>query len=376
MEQTQHYVQDACELYAVAVLQRLAEKARISCERDSDAKFSAFHSYADERGLTESDFNRWPDYKANVERHLPLFFADLIRVLHGETMDFVSVETEFRNMNLKGDFVIITPTRTISVSFKNYCISASRPQCSSGTFNSFPLNFLFDRAGVGMFVGPDGSKFKGSSTPKRDQALEKLGWGPIVPLMKSLDNLNASIKSRFVYGNEFEFLDEGVFDAARKQVGNEGQYIVLDILRQIGADRVKARLLKMTSLDGAEEVLILDPKQRTDSITSLKFRKLRFGVASEESVVEFDAHGQSIRFQFVLAGEPLLSVDVPFTINKNGAWISETYEGERFHAKEGRMLRTGQRRPKKSKELATSTNTYVDFAAAGIFTPAGGSVAG
>ena len=60
-------------------------------------------------------------------------------------------------------------------------------------------------------------------------------------------------------------------------------------------------------------------------------------------------------------------VDVPFTINKNGAWISEEYQGERFHAKEQKMLATGQRRPKKSKELATSTNTYVDFAAAGIF---------
>jgi hypothetical protein len=64
----------------------------------------------------------------------------------------------------------------------------------------------------------------------------------------------------------------------------------------------------------------------------------------------------------------LLQVDVPFTINKNGAWISgDYYTGTRWHAKEGRQLAWGQRRPKKSRELATSINTYVNFGATGIF---------
>ena len=78
--------------------------------------------------------------------------------------------------------------------------------------------------------------------------------------------------------------------------------------------------------------------------------------------------GKGIGFDFVLEGETLVQVDVPFTINKNGAWISGTpYDGVRFHAKEGIDLAYGQRRPKKSKELATSINTYVNFGAAGIF---------
>ena len=368
MEQTQHFVQDACEIYAVAVLQQQAEAAGLAWTQDAEQKLQDFYDYANERRLTQADFDRWPDYMANVEYHMPLFFADLVDVLGATPMDFIDVERAYRNLNLKGDFVIRRPDeQDISVSLKNYCNSASRPQCSSGTFNSFPLNFIFDSAGVGMFLDPTGSRFKGSTVSKRDAALIELGRPEIVPLMHALDELNAAIKQRFVYGEDFEFLDEAQFDLARKQIGAAGQEIILEILESLGDHQVKARLLKMTSLDGQEEVLIMDPAQRSDTITNPNFRKLRFGVSSDECVVHFASHGQSIRFEFVMRGEVLLVVDVPFTINKNGAWISEPYEGERLHRKEGVLLRTGQRRPKKSKELATSTNTYVDFAGAGIF---------
>jgi len=226
---------------------------------------------------------------------------------------------------------------------------------------------MFESAGVGMFLDGTGTRFRGSTVSKRDAALRDLGRPEIIPLMQQLDELNRSIKKRFVYSDEFAFLDEAKFDAARKQVGADGQAIILQILNTLGMDLVKARLLKMTSLDGHEEVLIMDPAQRSDTITNSRFKQLRFGVANAESIVTWATHGQSIRFEFVLSGQALLTVDVPFTINKNGAWISEEYVGERWHVKEGGNLSTGQRRPKKSKELATSTNTYVDFAAAGIF---------
>ena len=42
--------------------------------------------------------------------------------------------------------------------------------------------------------------------------------------------------------------------------------------------------------------------------------------------------------------------------------------GGKRHRKEGLVLDYGQRRPKKSREIATSINTYVEFEkAAGIF---------
>jgi hypothetical protein len=368
VEDRQHFVQDACELYAVAELQRLAEDAGVAMTEDAADKLEAFEAYANERDLTSTDFDRWPNYMGNVATHLPAFFQDLTRVIGATPMDFMNVEREFRNRNLKGDFVIRRPgEKDISVSLKNYHQSAERPQCSSGTFNSFVLNFMFESSGVGMFIAPDGSRFKGSTKPKRDAAIEAAGFASVLPLMAQLDSLNSAIKERFVYSEEFEFLDERKFDRARKEVGSEGQRIILDIVSSIGAERIKQRLLKMTGLDGSEEILIMDPLRRSDSITNGSFRRLRIGVMDPESTVNFTAHGQSIRFEFRLDSVVLLTVDVPFTINKNGAWISEVYSGARLHKREGVMLSSGQRRPKKSKELATSTNTYVDFAAAGIF---------
>ena len=41
--------------------------------------------------------------------------------------------------------------------------------------------------------------------------------------------------------------------------------------------------------------------------------------------------------------------------------------GKRFHKKEGIALEWRERRPKKSKEISTSVNTYVDFKKAGLF---------
>ena len=73
-------------------------------------------------------------------------------------------------------------------------------------------------------------------------------------------------------------------------------------------------------------------------------------------------HGQSLRFQFSDDLGDILTIDVPFTLQKNGAWFlpkSGAYEGYKYHKKEKTNLLWGQRRPKKSKEIATSINTYM-----------------
>jgi hypothetical protein len=84
--------------------------------------------------------------------------------------------------------------------------------------------------------------------------------------------------------------------------------------------------------------------------------------------VRIGIRGQGIGFDLINEDRVLLQVDVPFTINKNGAWISgDPYVGARWHEKEQASLAYGQRRPRKSRELATSINTYVNFGATGIF---------
>jgi hypothetical protein len=202
----------------------------------------------------------------------------------------------------------------------------------------------------------------------RDKVLAANGYGSTIPLMREMDALNAGIRARFIETPEFEYLDEIVFDRARKECGEAGATVALKILASIDPIRLKARALKMIGMDGAEEMLLMDPERFVDSITNETFGKLRDSLQDSGATVLIGRRGQGIGFDFVSEGSHLLQVDVPFTINKNGAWISgDYYSGKRWHAKEGRDLAYGQRRPRKSRELATSINTYVNFGATGVF---------
>lgn len=371
MRRRAHYIQDACELYAVALMQELAEERDFAINANSQSKYEAFRAYAEARELSKQDFTTgtYSAYMSNVDEHIPSFVNRIASHFDGP-VDFEDVEAEYRNLGKKGDFIIVQlDGEEVSVSLKNYRKTVGSSQVCSGTFNSFIVNFLFESAGVGMAVNPkSGETFRGSSTEERDQALHDIGHGNLVPYMHQLDELNQQIKERFVYSEEWEFLDEDEFDRARKECGEAGASIALEVLQQVDEDVIQDRVLAMTGLDGAEEALMIDPGRSVDSLTSSAYRQLLKDAQAEDTRVVFSKHGQGIRFALQRGSKTVLSAHVPFTINKNGAWISgEPYEGTRYHEKEGVELAYGQRRPKKSKELATSVNTWVDFDEAGIF---------
>jgi hypothetical protein len=373
MRDEEHHVQDALELYAVALLQRLAQDRGMAISADADAKLRSFQTYAHTRGFSDADFDtgRWSAYKHAYDRHIPVFFERLVRTLPGQRFDFINVEVENRNAQLKGDFLIVTHpgAQRISVSLKNYRGGALRPQVQSGTYNSFILNFLFESPGVGTFTDPcSGLPFRGTPALGRDKVLAANNYEAIVPFMAKMDALNVAIRARFIDTPEFEYLDEAVFDRARKECGEAGATVALEVLTHIDRARLKDRALKMIGMDGAEELLLMDPDQFTDSITNPTFRALRTSIQDPATTLRVARRGQGIAFDFVSGTHVLLQVDVPFTINKNGAWISgDPYTGTRWHVKEGRNLAYNQRRPKKSRELATSINTYVNFGTTGIY---------
>lgn len=373
MRKSEHHVQDALEHYAAARMQLEAEALRVAISRDADKKHQAFVDYATAREYTVDWFDGgpWKMYKQAYDRHLPRFVQRLAAKFYDQTFDFIAVEAAYRNEGKKGDFIVLmAPAATTrSVSLKNYRGDIRRPQFNAQTYNSFVLGFLF-AARVGMYVDPlTGLRFKGSTVIARDAALRANGYGEIVPAMHELDQLNRDIKAQFVYDPRFEHLDsdaEAIFDAARKRVGNAGADLVAGIVAVLDPALIKNRLLSMTGLDGAEDLLIMDAERAADTLTNQAFDELREIVQAGR--VEWERRGQSIVFNFVSEGRHVLPVNVPFTINKNGAWVSEPTPPEgAYHAKEGLVLRYGDRRPKKSKELATSINTYVDFAATGIF---------
>lgn len=369
MRQIEHYIQDACELLAVAEMQRIAESLGLSKKGPAAARREDFGKYVRERAITAADFAEYPEYRANIDKHIGTFVQRIAQVGKLKELTFHCTERESRNNSLKGDFVVEVAGQTrYSVSLKNYRNSIARPQVSAGTFNSIALSFLLEAApGVGMYVNPtDRSEFRGSTKSVRDSVLKSVGHGWAIPILGKLDDLSQQIRDTFVRSADFEFLDESAFDRERKRVGKEGAEIVYQLLTRLPGGTVRDQIVDRIGFSGTEEQLMFDPVRYTDSITVPRFRDLIEGVRSGADF-SFQIHGQGIRFQFTSNQKTLLSITVPFTINKNGAWISEHYPGNRLHPKEGVYLASGQRRPKKSKELATSVNTYLDLEATGIF---------
>jgi hypothetical protein len=381
MNQVEHFIQDSCELLAVAQLQQLAEDAGRAITPDAAGKHAAYEAYRSERGigagatLPQRTREIQSLYVSNLATHLPGFWSRLSDHLPGERFDFVDTERDARNAGGREDFLICREgAPPIRMSLKNYRKSVASTQGKSGTFNSFIVNFLFESAGrVGMALHPTtGQAFKGSVVAKRNAAIEALGLHSIIPLMDELDEINAEIKKKFVYDPRYEFYDGDVFGTARKEYGLRGVAIAERILRMLDPDLVKKRVLSRAGLDRGDEVLLLDPRTCVDSLTCRRFQEVRSEALDPSSTVTFSVSGQTLTFAITAGnGEVLLPVRIPFTINSNGAWNrdGEPYEGVRECKTKGKqtaMLAWGQRRPGKCKELALSVNTYVDLRKSGI----------
>jgi hypothetical protein len=149
---------------------------------------------------------------------------------------------------------------------------------------------------------------------------------------------------------------------------------VLGIFRMLDKETpelVRLKFLAKIGMDGEEEALFFDSERVVDSITNPKYHDLRAWLNADATDFRVFQYKQNIRFEFTGAGRQPFRTDVPFTINTNGAWHrpTEKYDGLQEKNDKGHklMLAWGERRPYKSKEIATSTNTYVDLSRAGIF---------
>ena len=370
MEQELHFTQDALEAYCVAKLTELSENDNLSINNDSKSKYQVYEDYCDERDIDPSVDKSGKVYYETYNQYLPVFWENLKNCYPDSKFDFVDVEKEYRNLKKKGDFVIeIENVGSKSVSLKAYKKDIKRIQVCSGTFNSFITNFCFDKKGVGTYWAQDGGSFHGKDVEKRDGEIEKLGLSNILPDLHKLDKINSDAKEYFVYNDESEWYQniEKDWVQSRKDCGHLGKDLTLKIISENFSDeQVKSRLLDQIGFNGEEELLLLDPDRVIDSITDKNFQSLINRVRFD-STINYYKKGKGINFDFVDGnGDVLLTVYIPFTLNKNGAWYLPKDKKGKFHKKEGIFLEYGQRRPKKSKELCTSINSYVELGKTGI----------
>ena len=365
-----HFIQDAAEAYIVYLLQKFAVENQVALTDDVSDKYNTFIQYCEERDVL-NDFNK-SVYKENIDAVFDKFFADLLAKYSGRKFDFVDVEREFRDKKLKGDFIVQFEDQShISFSLKNYKKGFNRIQLCSGTWHSFLNNFLFESAGVGTFIDPYTQEvFQGCNREYRDDLIEKLGYSSLMDVYNFFDTVNDTIKEFYTYGEQARHWknvsSQWKNDCA--SYGLKAAETIISALDSISKDAVKSRIIKMAGLNYEEEILLVGKGKYLCSLFNQKYAQILERVNSDESVVEYITNKKGVLFTLRDSAGVIVSIEVPFTLQKNGAWYlpKAKYSGAEYHEKEGVDLVHGERRPKKSKEISTSINTYLNLKKAGV----------
>ena len=365
-----HFIQDAAEAYIVYLLQKFAVENQVALTDDVSDKYNTFIQYCEERDVM-NDFNK-SVYKENIDAVVDKFFADLLAKYPGRKFDFVDVEREFRDKKLKGDFIVQFEDQSyISFSLKNYKKGFNRIQLCSGTWHSFLNNFLFESAGVGTFIDPYTQEvFQGCDREDRDNLIEKMGYSSLMDVYNFFDTANDTIKEFYTYGEQARYWknvsSQWKNDCA--SYGLKAAETIISALDSISKDAVKSRIIKMAGLNYEEEILLVGKGKYLCSLFNQKYAQILERVNSDESVVEYITNKKGVLFTLRDSAGVIVSIEVPFTLQKNGAWYlpKAKYSGTQYHEKEGVDLLHGERRPKKSKEISTSINTYLNLKKAGV----------
>ena len=366
-----HMIQDAAEAYIVYRLQDLAVKNGTALTNSAEDKKKLFNIYCYDRGIT-SDFEK-SIYKENIDAIVEGFYSDLVNEYPGKKFDFVDVEKEFRDKKWKGDFIIQFEDESyVSFSLKNYKKGFDRIQLCSGTWHSFLNNFLFKSAGVGTFIDPYTQEvFQGCDYERRDSLVDRLGYSDLKNVYNFFDNVNTTIKEYYTYGdtaNQWSNVSlKWKQDCAN--YGLEAATKIIDALNGIDNNKVKQRILQMAGLTYDEEILLVGKGKYLSSLFNKRYRDILKRVNSDDCVVEYNTNGKGVLFTLRDSNGIIVSIEVPFTLQKNGAWYlpKQRYSGTEYHPKEKINMIYGQRRPKKSKEIATSINTYLNLKKAGVY---------
>jgi|TARA_Y100000289_G_scaffold5306_1_gene4833 hypothetical protein len=363
----EHYIQDAAEIRLTALLQEEAERRGVASKNISSEINEDFVKICVANQIQTKFFQS--KYSKNIDATYQQIVQDFIEQNPGRKFHFECVEVEFRNLGRKGDIIIVFDdgeTKKLSVAVKNYQNGFDTIQVCSGTFNSTLNNFLFDDTDCvpGTYITSNGEKFTGRDREQRDRFVKE-SYPELLPYYAELDSINDDIRNFYINSKEAEYY-ENVEDKWKEDcsaVGNKVASLMVEALSHLPNEMILNRLQKATGLVSDEHLLCLGKGKYLFSVTNPKYQKLCDRV-KEATHVEIVSKGQSVFYHICDDEGTIISINQPCTLQKNGAWFAtneEKFDGLREKNDKGKkfMLKWGQRRPRKSKELATSTNMYL-----------------
>jgi hypothetical protein len=171
------------------------------------------------------------------------------------------------------------------------------------------------------------------------------------------------LRTSYVEGDGAEYWDK-VKDSWKddcERLPHAAIDLACNILNSIHQDIIKNRVIEMTGLDFEEDLLLLDKKGFLCSLFEKKLQIMARRITSSDCKLKLKKVAKNLHIVLADKHGEIIPIQIPFTLQKNGAWYlpKDPYKGERYHGKEKASLSYGQRRPKKSKEMSTSINTYL-----------------
>jgi len=369
-----HYMQDTGEKRCVALLQEEAEMRGISIDFSSTDKHRICNDYARERGI-EEEFSK-SIYNRNLYEAKPYILDALTSKFPNCSFGFTDVEKENRDIAKKGDFLVHVRGEEhnldISVSLKNHKTSIDSVQLKSGTWISFLVSLFFKQTGTGKYLNHiTGEQFLSRDKQDRNTAFVDAGLECIVPCLEFADQVQQEIKAFYASDPQAKYWD----DVSAKWKKDCQQYStqMLDLIAEtfgtIDTTIIKDNVLKSAGLTTDEEILLIGRNGKTlFSLIDERYAALLNELKHDETTLQVKKNKKNLVFSFTNNQKTIIEIDIPFTLQKNGAWyLSATkYSGVIYHPKEKIHLSYGERRPKKSNEIATSINMRLNLKKARI----------
>jgi hypothetical protein len=183
----------------------------------------------------------------------------------------------------------------------------------------------------------------------------------IVQDIKDLDNLYSHFRTEKIYPGDSIWL------STTKKVGLLAVGHITDLMKIVlnNSTSLKQNILDRTGLIDNHEILtVMNCKNPTvhSTLTSKDLRNKISSLKQENTNIIVSAKGQSVQFSFTNPAGTVASLLMPCTINKNGAWhIPKDGKTEKYCTKSKLWIKPNHLRPKKAKEMYTSTNFYFDI---------------
>jgi hypothetical protein len=323
--------------------------------------------------------NEWlnsPRYEY-MRRQMEIWITFLrkYRILLGQksivVTEVIDYDKDGRSLGKKEDLILILSNGLQEMWSLKTLKKGTTIQTYSSTYFSFILGFVFDKKNMQKFI--HGTKeFTSRSIKIIEKSLMEKGYdvdfiksvmklrglpNELQKLVKENPNFLTMQYEGFTnYNQQTGELHNNAWKEICKKYGNENKTVLYDLLTKIyevEGKKMVSRAMVSQGLLGEHNTVVIT----TEKIIFLKHQNIDVC----DVKLDFEIHNQGLRFHFSDNCGMSITTTVPLTINRNGAWNLDPNRDNHYFDIDKKKIPFGYERPVKSRQIATSTNTYINI---------------